>query len=246
MFALHVDPAHRTSQISNNPAYVGRTRETFEMVRKRVPALKPKQIDRTNRRKRGTARLITTRCDCESEDCHPKADCQNFGIVKTIHSTVCITCAEKMPAKYLFRRDVIEFASMMSAAMDSKAIERDSRNDPHYMDQSYDLAQAILALCDKTDQLAYDAAVRPENVDQVRKTAVHLANFCMIIQRKANAGHHPGSVFNKLPAGFASSTAARLDRSHDAELKRISTELECAPVVEEIIRRIRKLKERQA
>jgi hypothetical protein len=149
-----------------------------------------------------------------------------------------------MPAKYLFRQDVIEFASMMSAAMDSKAIERDSRNDPHYMDQSYDLAQAILALCDKTDQLAYDAAVRPENVDQVRKTAVHLANFCMIIQRKASAGQHTAPAPG-LSAGFTS-PREREQRSHDAELKRISTELECAPVVEEIIRRIRKLKERQA
>lgn len=157
------------------------------------------------------------------------------------------------PEGYQFivlRNDVRDFAVMMSAAMDSKAVERDSRNQPHYMAEEYDLAQAILALCDKTDQLAYDAAVRPENVDQVRKTAVHLANFCMIIHRKASAGQHttpvPGLKVFDHPSGFTSSTAAREQRSHDAELKRISTELDCAPAIEEIIRRIRKLKERQA
>ncbi len=37
----------------------------------------------------------------------------------------------------------------------------------------------------------------------------------------------------------------REQKSHDGELARIAAELECAPVVEEIIRRIRKLKERQ-
>jgi hypothetical protein len=41
------------------------------------------------------------RCDCESSDCHPSADCQNVARVKTTHSRICVECAAKMPAKYL-------------------------------------------------------------------------------------------------------------------------------------------------
>jgi len=147
-----------------------------------------------------------------------------------------------MPFVTIQRTDVLEFAQMMADAMDSKAIERDTRKDPHYMTPDYDLGQAVLALCDKTDQLSYDAIFRPENADQVRKTAVHLANFCMIIQRKVVAGHRSTPA---VTSGFTLSQREREQQSHDAELKRISTELECAPVVEEIVRRIRKLKERQ-
>jgi hypothetical protein len=41
------------------------------------------------------------RCDCESESCHPQADCPNSGTVPTIYSRICTECAKKMPAKYL-------------------------------------------------------------------------------------------------------------------------------------------------
>jgi hypothetical protein len=41
------------------------------------------------------------RCDCESSTCHPDADCENAGTVKTTHSTVCADCAAQMPAKYI-------------------------------------------------------------------------------------------------------------------------------------------------
>lgn len=41
------------------------------------------------------------RCDCESEHCHPNADCQEVGTLRTIYSRVCRACAEKLPAKYM-------------------------------------------------------------------------------------------------------------------------------------------------
>lgn len=41
------------------------------------------------------------RCDCESSDCHPKADCEKQATVKTTHSTICKDCAAKMPEEYL-------------------------------------------------------------------------------------------------------------------------------------------------
>jgi hypothetical protein len=141
------------------------------------------------------------------------------------------------------RKDVTEFAEMMSATMETKALERAARKEPYYMSPDYDLGQAVLALLDKADQLSYGAIGRPSAYEQVRQTAVHLANFCMIVQRKVLDGHRasPASRFT-LPTR----EREREQQSHDAELKRISTELDCAPVVEEIIRRIRKLKERQA
>jgi len=41
------------------------------------------------------------RCDCESLDCHPKGDCEQFGTVRTIYSTVCRHCANGLPGEYL-------------------------------------------------------------------------------------------------------------------------------------------------
>lgn len=41
------------------------------------------------------------RCDCESFNCHPKADCQKQATTRTTHSRVCDECAAKMPAAYL-------------------------------------------------------------------------------------------------------------------------------------------------
>lgn len=118
---------------------------------------------------------------------------------RAVHAT--ITSA---PA---IREDVAEFAGFMAAAMDSKKIERETRNEPHYMDPTYELSHAIACLKDKADQLEYwsdpetwrrvqinplypkkiavDLAQRKE---RVKKTAVHLANFCMIIARKVGAG----------------------------------------------------------
>lgn len=45
--------------------------------------------------------MANRRCDCENSTCHPKANCQNVGTVKTIYSTICADCAVQMPAKYL-------------------------------------------------------------------------------------------------------------------------------------------------
>lgn len=92
-------------------------------------------------------------------------------------------------AEVKLREDVKLFASWMSEAMDSKRIERDQRNDPQYMQPEYRLQSALDCVKDKVDQLVYDAFWRPEDYERVRKTAVHLANFCMIICRKVEAGH---------------------------------------------------------
>jgi hypothetical protein len=46
------------------------------------------------------------RCDCESSDCHPQADCQNPATVRTHWSRICAECAAKMPAKYLVEKEV--------------------------------------------------------------------------------------------------------------------------------------------
>jgi hypothetical protein len=43
------------------------------------------------------------RCDCESASCHPEANCQQIGTVKTLYNTVCSECAAKLPAKYLLK-----------------------------------------------------------------------------------------------------------------------------------------------
>jgi len=84
------------------------------------------------------------------------------------------------------RADVDRFAHWMAEAMDSKHIERESRDQPHYMAKEYPLSDALACLQDKTEQLVY-ATNRPEDYERVRKTAVHLANFCMIIARKVEA-----------------------------------------------------------
>lgn len=47
------------------------------------------------------------RCDCESETCHPHADCKGIGTVKTIYSTICADCAKKPTMKpYLKENEV--------------------------------------------------------------------------------------------------------------------------------------------
>lgn len=90
------------------------------------------------------------------------------------------------------REDVFTFAKWMAAAMDSKKIERETRGEPHYMAKEYPIEHAIDCLKDKTDQLAYwvkmqspaeraNSEYAKENLERVRKTAVHLANFAMII-----------------------------------------------------------------
>ena len=88
------------------------------------------------------------------------------------------------------RRDVLKFAEWMSQAMDSKAIERDSRSEPHYLSADYPMQDALERLQDKTEQLVYwadDSTVVGQKVDRIKKTAVHLAKFCMIIAAKAEA-----------------------------------------------------------
>lgn len=91
------------------------------------------------------------------------------------------------------RDDVWQFAGQMSAAMDSKQVERESRNDPHYMSEDYPLNQALACAADKAVQLehwAVRADGNPANDrcrDRAIKTAVHLANFCMIVAAKLKA-----------------------------------------------------------
>ncbi len=85
------------------------------------------------------------------------------------------------------RRDVARFAVFMSHAMDSKHVERETRDEPHYMTPDYPLIDALDRLQDKTEQLVYDATARPDDRDRVLKTAVHLANFAMIIATKLGA-----------------------------------------------------------
>lgn len=87
------------------------------------------------------------------------------------------------------REDVHTFAGWMTEAMNSKLIERDARKDPRYMDPAYPLEHALACAQDKAEQLVYDAQKRPEDYERVKKTAVHLANFAMIIERKVEAGH---------------------------------------------------------
>src|SRR5437588_13018275 len=48
------------------------------------------------------------------------------------------------------REDVREFAEWMSQAMDAKAIERDTRSEPHYLSDEHPLADAIPRLQDNT------------------------------------------------------------------------------------------------
>ena len=85
------------------------------------------------------------------------------------------------------REDVHTFANWMSEAMESKHIERESRHEPHYMDQNYSLELAVKCMQDKTEQLDYYATSRPDCIERAVKTAVHLANFCMIIALKLKA-----------------------------------------------------------
>lgn len=91
------------------------------------------------------------------------------------------------------REDVAKFAELMSQAMDSKAIERDKRNEPHYLLPEYNIAEAMLRVHDKVDQLSSyldipEEDTQPDDKQKVIKTAVHLANFCMIIAAKIEAG----------------------------------------------------------
>ena len=96
----------------------------------------------------------------------------------------------------VMREDVWEFAKTMAAVMDSKKIERETRQQPHYMHADYPLADAIIRLRNKTDRLVYLAQSGEEFGKEVRceltwRTAVHLANFCMIIARKVEGSQGP-------------------------------------------------------
>jgi soluble cytochrome b562 len=83
------------------------------------------------------------------------------------------------------RDDVQKFAEQMSAAMDSKQVERETRNDPHYMSPEYQLRHAFDCLKDKIEQL--ESHTERGNKERTVKTAVHMANFCMIIAAKVEA-----------------------------------------------------------
>jgi hypothetical protein len=97
------------------------------------------------------------------------------------------------------REDVRAFAEKMSAAMDSKAIERETRNEPHYAKAEYRVEDALPRMREKVDELLYAFGLstgddfrtfsQNNNPDSVRavKTAVHLANFCMILATKAES-----------------------------------------------------------
>jgi hypothetical protein len=97
------------------------------------------------------------------------------------------------------RPDVKEFAGLMSAAMDSKAIERDTRQQPHYMSADYQTVEALPRMREKLDELLYALGQKTDddfrtftqtgepNLERALKTAVHLANFCMIVAAKARA-----------------------------------------------------------
>lgn len=94
------------------------------------------------------------------------------------------------------REDVQKFAELMSDVMDSKQVERETRQDPHYISDGYRLEQALMCVQDKAEQLysyTKDAVSLEGNVnefakDRALKSAVHLANFAMIIYLKLKVG----------------------------------------------------------
>lgn len=92
---------------------------------------------------------------------------------------------------YELRKDVADFASKMSFTMERKHQERESIKQPHYWMSEYGIQLAVACMRDKADQLAtYAEAVEKnvgdleQNLTRLRMTAVHLANFAMIIAKK--------------------------------------------------------------
>jgi hypothetical protein len=83
------------------------------------------------------------------------------------------------------RSDVVKFADLMTQAMNSKHVERESREEPHYTSSEYSMKHAFDCLKDKIEQLEYH--VQQGNKERAIKTAVHMANFCMVIAAKVEA-----------------------------------------------------------
>jgi hypothetical protein len=83
------------------------------------------------------------------------------------------------------RTDVHEFSVLMSEVMDCKHREREGRGDPQYMSADYSLGDAIHGLEEKTEILFQSASA--SDVDHAVRTALHVANYAMIIARKLKA-----------------------------------------------------------
>lgn len=83
------------------------------------------------------------------------------------------------------RDDVIEFSKLMSEVMDLKAIStKEERAKPNYKSNNYSIDDANL---DMGKQCYYlQQAIIAGKFDTVKKRAIHVANYCMIIYNKLN------------------------------------------------------------